>query len=106
LASEEYKIKLFEAGFDNGLALEWHSEFLNEGDFETFQPVTTLNRHSKEFLKAHLIIKKELVRALWLQNRLTEYLGPEWQILNEKIQDETRKYYYLKTSLERWQNGI
>ena len=76
-----------------------YSLFLEEGDFEKFQPVCYMDRHSKEFLKlkddATLIpISNDSVketRRLWILNRFTDYQSEEWITLRDKYYENIIK---------------
>ena len=74
------------------LRMEAYGLFLNEGDFEKFQPVCYIDKHSQEYLKLHDQVKliqisddpiKE-TRRLWILNRFTNYQSEEWKKLRDK----------------------
>jgi len=80
------KDKVFE------LRMEGYGLYLNEGDFEKFQPVCYLDKHSQKFLKLHEQVKliqilddpvKE-TRRLWILNRFTNYQSDEWKKLRDQ----------------------
>ena len=81
------------------LRMEGYGLYLDEGDFEKFQPVCYMDKHSKEFLKlkdeAKLIsISDDPVketRRLWILNRFSDYQSDEWVNLRTK---------YLETILK------
>lgn len=77
------------------LRLEEYGLYLDEGDFEKFQPACYMDKNSTEFLKlkenAKLIpISDEPVketRRLWILNRFTYYQSEEWIELRDKKYD-------------------
>jgi len=80
------KDKVFE------LRLEGYGLYLNEGDFEKFQPVCYFDKHSQKFLKLYEQVKliqisddpvKE-TRRLWILNRFTNYQSDEWKKLRDQ----------------------
>ena len=81
------------------LRMEGYGLYLDEGDFEKFQPVCYMDKHSKEFLKlkeeAKLIsISDDAVketRRLWILNRFTDYQSDEWVDLRNAHQKTTLK---------------
>ena len=81
------------------LRIEGYGLYLDEGDFEKFQPVCYMDKHSKEFLKlkeeAKLIsISDDAVketRRLWILNRFTDYQSDEWVDLRNAHQKTTLK---------------
>ncbi len=99
------------------LRMEGYGVYLNEGDFEKFQPMCYLDKHSPEFLKLHEQVKliqisddpvKE-ARRLWILNRFTNYQSDEWKKLRDqqhetilKIPDLNFLHPYIKRmNLER-----
>jgi hypothetical protein len=68
------------------IRLETYGLYLEEGDFEKFQPACYMDRHSEEFLKLKNIansipISNDPVhetRRVWLLNRFTDYRSKEW----------------------------
>ena len=81
------------------LRMEGYGLYLDEGDFEKFQPVCYMDKHSKEFLKlkeeAKLIsISEDSIketRRLWILNRFTDYQSDEWVDLRNAHQKTTLK---------------
>ena len=81
------------------LRMEGYGLYLDEGDFEKFQPICYMDKHSKEFLKlkeeAKLIsISDDAVketRRLWILNRFTDYQSDEWVDLRNAHQKTTLK---------------
>jgi len=69
--------------------LEEYSKFLHEGDFEKYQPNCYLDRMSKRYLIACCDAEREMLRAIWIRNRLTTYLSPDW---NEMCMQVERHY--------------
>jgi hypothetical protein len=68
------------------LRMETYGLYLEEGDFEKFQPVCYMDRHSEEFLKLKDIANSipininhvKETRRLWILNRFTVYRSKEW----------------------------
>lgn len=66
--------------------METYGLYLEEGDFEKFQPVCYMDKHSEKFLKLKDIansipISNDPVnetRRLWILNRFTDYRSEEW----------------------------
>lgn len=79
--------------------LEEYGLFLQEGDFEKWQPVCYMDKDSDEFLKlreeANQIPKsdntEEEVRRLWILLRFPVYVGKEWGIIADRLLVECRK---------------
>ena len=81
------------------LRMEGYGLYLDEGDFEKFQPVCYMDKHSKEFLKLKeetklISISDDSVketRRLWILNRFSDYQSNEWVDLRNKHQKTTLK---------------
>lgn len=71
---------------------EEYSNFLEEGDFEYFQPCCYMDRNTSEF-------KRKLLRALWIINRFTEWKGTDWKQINVK-----RSGLYPDVVKYKWQD--
>jgi len=59
--------------------------YLQDGDFEKYQPNCYLDKGSKDWLIAMRDSEAIWCRAIWIKNRLTNYYGPEWHELNTKL---------------------
>ena len=69
----EERVKLFyEVGIDN--RMEQYGAYLQEGDFEEWQPFCYIDKDSPEF-------KIAKVRALWIMSRFEVYCSIEWKKL-------------------------
>jgi len=53
----------------------WYEFFIQEGDFERWQPFCYMNTGSQEWWEGYTL-------ACWIMNRFTTYWGPEWSKLN------------------------
>lgn len=80
---------------------ETYAQFLHDGDFEKFQPATTMDHNSREFLELALEAQKEYYRALWIQNRFTIYRSPQWELLDSKLFEEWKVLGRMTLRLNR-----
>ena len=75
--------------------LEYYSKFLEDGDFEYWEPICFMDRNTPEF-------RRKLMRALWIINRFTEWKGTNWKQLNMKI--KALQPYILKDIEYGWKD--
>ena len=81
------------------LRMETYGLYLEEGDFEKFQPVCYMDRHSEEFLKLKDIANSipininhvKETRRLWILNRFTVYRSKEWIKLRDAYSENVVK---------------
>ena len=81
------------------IRLETYGLYLEDGDFEKFQPACYMDRHSEEFLKLKNIansipISNDPVhetRRVWLLNRFTDYRSKEWIKLRDAYSENVVK---------------
>ena len=99
------------------LRFEIYAYFLQEGDFERYQPACYLSRDSKEFqeLKAEAEAipdskdPVEQLRKLWILERFTVYQSKEWTDYQEKIIELRKQIPGLnelaEQVLQEWNNS-
>jgi len=86
---------------DNDRAEEY-SNFLHDGDFEKYQGNCYLDRMSKEYLIACQESEKEMLRAVWIRNRLTTYLSPEWHECCSKVELHYAQVLKYETMIQNY----
>jgi len=86
---------------DNDRAEEY-SKFLHDGDFEKYQPNCYLDRMSKEYLQACLEAEREMLRAIWIRNRLTTYLSPDWNEMCMKVERHYAMILKYETMIQNY----
>jgi hypothetical protein len=81
------------------IRMETYGLYLEEGDFEKFQPVCYMDRHSEEFLKLKYIANSIPIsnnpvhetRRVWILNRFTDYRSEEWIKLRDAYTENVVK---------------
>ena len=81
------------------IRLETYGLYLEDGDFEKFQPACYMDRHSEEFLKLKDIANSIPIsndpahetRRVWALNRFTDYRSKEWIKLRDAYSENVVK---------------
>ena len=81
------------------IRLETYGLYLEDGDFEKFQPACYMDRHSEEFLKLKNIANSIPIsndpahetRRVWALNRFTDYRSKEWIKLRDAYSENVVK---------------
>lgn len=82
------------------IRMNFYGEFLQDGDFEKYQPACYMDQKSEEFQE--LLIDAQAIpqsddpvseaRRFWILSRFTEYQGAEWTELRDKQVDLFNKF--------------
>lgn len=86
------RLEGYSEGFREGIndRVEMYGALLHDGDFERYQPNTTIEPksiHNPDYVLELLEATVEEYRYLWIRNRLTLYLSDEWQTYNVKTME-------------------
>ena len=82
LTIDEWRQKFYEeADFDTTMNI--YGIFLEDGDFEKYQPHCYEISNSIEFKKEKLEALRQFIRCRWIYDRYTDLFSKEWYVLSD-----------------------
>lgn len=82
LTIDEWRQKFWDEG-DFDTKMNVYGLFLEEGDFEKYQPNCYEISNSIKFKKERLEQLRKLIRQRWIYNRYTDLFSKEWYVLSD-----------------------